>query len=296
MNAELLVSVSGVRDVTRDAAIGFAAEMDQRGVRLSLLVAPRLKGKYRLADDPTTQIWLRSRRGRGDAIVLHGYDQAATERRRAEFATLPRHEALLRLTAADRAMEQAGLRTRLFAAPRWDASSGAMAALPELGFRLSLGLTGIHDLERNSVQKARVYGIGEGFRAEPWWCRALVLGAARTARRGECCDWRSPRRSSAGPVHGRPRWTPSIWRSITGRAARYIAGNRRPRSARPETPPPRFGDNGAAVPHRRAGSAVGRAHRSASFSGRRMVNSVSALRISSSRLKYTPHACSAMIP
>jgi predicted deacetylase len=184
MNAELLVSVSGVRDLTRDAAIGFAEEMDQRGVRLSLLVAPRLKAKYRLADDPTTQTWLRGRRNRGDAIVLHGYDQAATKRRRAEFATLPRHEALLRLTAADRAMEQVGLRTRLFAAPRWDASSGAMAALPELGFRLSVGLTGIHDLERNSLQKSWVYGIGEGFRAEPWWCRALVLGAARTARRG----------------------------------------------------------------------------------------------------------------
>lgn len=184
MNAELLVSVSGVREVTRDAAIGFAEEMDQRGVRLSLLVAPRLKGGYRLTDDPTTQTWLRGRRGRGDAVVLHGYDQAATKRRRAEFATLPRHEALLRLTAADRTMEQVGLRTRLFAAPRWDVSAGATAALPELGFRLSLGLTGIHDLERNSVQKARVYGIGEGFRAEPWWCRALVLGAARTARRG----------------------------------------------------------------------------------------------------------------
>lgn len=27
-------------------------------------------------------------------------------------------------------------------------------------------------------------GIGEGFRAEPWWCRALVMGAGRTARRG----------------------------------------------------------------------------------------------------------------
>lgn len=184
MNAELLVSVSGVREATRDAAIGFAEEMDQRGVRLSLLVAPRLKGGYRLAADPTTQNWLRGRRGRGDAIVLHGYDQAAVKRRRAEFATLPRHEAMLRLTAADRAMEQVGLRTRLFAAPRWDASAGAIAALPELGFRLSLGLTGVHDLERNSVQKARVFGIGEGFRAEPWWCRALVLGAARTARRG----------------------------------------------------------------------------------------------------------------
>ncbi len=41
---------------------------------------------------------------------------------------------------------------------------------------------------------------------------------------------------------------------------------------------------------------VGCVQSSASFSGRRTVNSVSALRISSSRLKYTPQACSAMIP
>ncbi|MGN2641866.1 DUF2334 domain-containing protein [Nocardia takedensis] len=184
MNAELIVSVSGIRDTTRDAAIDFAAEMDRRDVRLSLLVAPRLKGKYRLVDDPATQAWLRGRRADGDAIVLHGYDQAATKRRRAEFAGLPRHEAMLRLTAADRVMEQVGLRTRLFAAPRWDVSAGALEALPELGFRVALGLTSIIDLDHNTAQRARVYGIGEGFRAEPWWCRALVMGAARTARRG----------------------------------------------------------------------------------------------------------------
>jgi len=41
-------------------------------------------------------------------IVLHGYDQAALKRRRAEFATLPEHEAALRLTAADRALEHSG--------------------------------------------------------------------------------------------------------------------------------------------------------------------------------------------
>ncbi|MBF6466256.1 DUF2334 domain-containing protein [Nocardia beijingensis] len=184
MNAELIVSISGIRNTTRDAAMDFAEEMDRRGVPLSLLVAPRLKGKYRLLDDPATQAWLRGRRARGDAIVLHGYDQAATKRRRAEFATLPRHEARLRLTAADRVMEQADLRTRLFAAPRWDASAGALDALPEGGFRLALGLTSIIDLERNTAQKSRVYGFGDGFRAEPWWCRALVMGAARTARRG----------------------------------------------------------------------------------------------------------------
>ncbi|WP_067670176.1 DUF2334 domain-containing protein [Nocardia miyunensis] len=184
MRAQLIVSVSGIRDTTRAQAQAFAADMDRREVPLSLLVAPRLKGKYRLADDARTQEWLRERREGGDAVVLHGYDQAATKRRRAEFATLPRHEARLRLMAADRVMEEVGLRTRLFAAPRWNASEGAMAALPDVGFRLALSLTAVHDLERDVAQRSWVHGMGEGFRAEPWWCHALVMSAARTARRG----------------------------------------------------------------------------------------------------------------
>ncbi|WP_280382942.1 DUF2334 domain-containing protein [Nocardia wallacei] len=183
MRAQLIVSVSGIRDTTRETAMAFAEEMDRRNVPLSLLVAPRLKGKYRLADDPSTQQWLRSRRESGDAIVLHGYDQAATKRRRSEFAALPAHEARLRLMAADRVLEGVGLRTRLFAAPRWNASDGALAALPDVGFRLALSLSAIHDLERQVAQRAWVHGIGEGFRTEPWWCHALVMSAARTARR-----------------------------------------------------------------------------------------------------------------
>lgn len=184
MTATLIVSVSGIRDETRELVAEFAGELDARGVPLSLLVAPRLKDKYRLVRDEPTQDWLRMRQARGDAIVLHGYDQAATKKRRAEFAALPRHEATLRLIAADRVMEETGLRTRAFAAPRWLASPGAVAALPNTGFRLLAGITGIHDLERDEMVRARVLGIGEGFRAEPWWCRAMVLGAGRTARRG----------------------------------------------------------------------------------------------------------------
>ncbi|MET0315605.1 MAG: DUF2334 domain-containing protein [Rhodococcus fascians] len=184
MSGALIVSVSGIRDDTCDNAAEFALELDKRGVAQSLLVAPRLKDKYRLTKDENTQDWLRGRRDLGDAIVLHGYDQAATKRRRAEFAALPRHEARLRLMAADRVMEQTGLRTRVFAAPRWIASPGAVAALPEAGFRMIAGLSAIHDLESGSLVRARVLGIGEGFKAEPWWCRALVIGAGRTARRG----------------------------------------------------------------------------------------------------------------
>jgi len=152
-------------------------------VPVSLLVAPRLKGGYRLDRDPSTVEWLAGRRSAGDAILLNGYDDAATKQRRGEFATLPAHEANLRLMAADRVLEHLGLRTRLFAPPRWTVSPGTITALPHNGFRLLADLHGITDLVRKTTVRARVLGIGEGFLAEPWWCRMLVLSAERVARR-----------------------------------------------------------------------------------------------------------------
>ena len=85
--------------------------------------------------------------------------------------------------AADRVLEHLGLRTRLFAAPRWTASPGTVTALPRNGFRLLADLHEITDLVRQSTVRARVLGIGEGFLSEPWWCRMLVLSAERVARR-----------------------------------------------------------------------------------------------------------------
>jgi len=180
----VIVSLSGIRPETLDVAAEFAAELDRRRAPLSLLVAPRLKGGYWLAEDPQTVQWLRARRTSGDAVVLHGYDQAAVKRRRAEFATLPEHEAVLRLTAADRVLEEVGLRTRLFAAPRWTASPGARAALPRVGFGLCAELAVVRDLRSGTVVRSRVLAHGGGERTEPWRCRAMVLTAGRIARRG----------------------------------------------------------------------------------------------------------------
>ena len=178
------MSVSGIGERTLADVEAFCAEMDTRGVPVSLLVAPRLKGGYQLDRDPRTVEWLSARRAGGDAIVLHGYDEAATKKRRGEFASLPAHEANLRLMAADRVLEYLGLRTRLFAAPGWVVSPGAVTALPRNGFRLLADLHGITDLVRQNTVRARVLGIGEGFLTEPWWCRMLVLSAERIARRG----------------------------------------------------------------------------------------------------------------
>ena len=180
----LIVSISGIRDRNLAEVVAFRAELAARHVPASLLVAPRLKGGYRLERDSTTVDWLLDQRAAGDAVVLHGFDEAATKKLRSEFATLQAHEANLRLMGADRVMEHLGLRTRLFAAPGWTVSTGTVTALPRNGFRLLAGLAGITDLVRDTTVRARVLGIGEGFLSEPWWCRTLVLSAERTARRG----------------------------------------------------------------------------------------------------------------
>ncbi|MFZ3293335.1 DUF2334 domain-containing protein [Mycobacterium sp.] len=183
MSGKLIVSVSGICERTLDDVAEFCERMNARAVPVSLLVAPRLKGGYRLDRDPATVEWLAGRRSAGDAILLNGYDDAATKKRRGEFATLPAHEANLRLMAADRVLEHLGLRTRLFAPPRWTVSPGTINALLHNGFRLLADLHGITDLVRHTTVRARVLGIGEGFLAEPWWCRMLVLSAERVARR-----------------------------------------------------------------------------------------------------------------
>jgi predicted deacetylase len=180
---ELIVSISGIKDRTLADVAAFRDELAARAVPASFRVAPRLKGGYRLDRDAETIEWLTARRTAGDAVVMHGYDEAATKKRRGEFAALPAHEANLRLMGADRVLEHLGLRTRLFAAPGWTVSQGTLTALPRNGFRLVAELGGMTDLVRGTTVRARVVGIGEGFLTEAWWCRTLVLSAERTARR-----------------------------------------------------------------------------------------------------------------
>jgi predicted deacetylase len=179
----LIVSVSGIGERTLADVDAFCAQMDARSIPVSLLVAPRLRGDYRLDRDPHTVEWLAGRRAGGDALVLHGYDEAATKKRRGEFATMHAHEANLRVMAADRVLEHLGLRTRLFAAPGWVVSPGVVKSLPGNGFRLLADFHGVTDLVRKSTVRARVLGIGEGFLTEPWWCRMVVMSAERIARR-----------------------------------------------------------------------------------------------------------------
>lgn len=184
MTGQLIVSVSGIGERTCADAEAFCAQLDARAVPVSLLVAPRLGADYRLDRDPRTVDWLMRRRADGAAIVLHGFDEAATKRRRGEFATLPAHEANLRLLGADRVLEHLGLRTRLFAAPGWNVSPGTVRVLPRNGFRLLAGLHTVTDLMLDRTVRARVIGVGAGFLSAPRWCRMVVATSERIARRG----------------------------------------------------------------------------------------------------------------
>ncbi|MGQ0840360.1 DUF2334 domain-containing protein [Actinokineospora sp.] len=182
MTARLVVSLSGIGARTLHRCADLTDELERRKVPLSLLVAPRLAG-------PTTE-WARTRRDAGDAVLMHGFDHSVEPRartvslRRAEFAALPAHEAGLRLTAAMAAMERVGLVTDSFAPPRWTASRGTLIALRRKGFTQCADLFGIRDLSSGTVHRARVLSIGTYERAETWRCFALVLAAARIARRG----------------------------------------------------------------------------------------------------------------
>src|ERR1700739_2617538 len=102
VSGKLIVSVSGICERTLDDVAEFCALMDTRAVPVSLLVAPRLKGGYRLDRDPHTVEWLADRRAAGDAILLNGYDQAATKKRRGVFAALLAHVANFRGLGAER--------------------------------------------------------------------------------------------------------------------------------------------------------------------------------------------------
>ncbi|HEY2764884.1 MAG TPA: DUF2334 domain-containing protein [Pseudonocardiaceae bacterium] len=195
MATQLLVSLSGVHSATLDDCAALAADLDVRGVPFSLLVVPRNPGSCAVVR------WIRQRRDQGDAVLMHGYDHTADPigswgsytvarvGRRAEFATLPAHEAGLRLHAAGFLMERLNLRTDVFAPPRWLASPGTLRALDDRGYQVCAAATGVHEMCSNQIHRGRVLGFGafglaHGDRAEPWLCRAMVLGAARAARRG----------------------------------------------------------------------------------------------------------------
>lgn len=182
MNPLLVVSLSGIARAPH-ACAEFAAALDERGVPLTWLVAPRAE------PDETVVRWMRERLSGGDALAVHGFDFPPTSRGLlaqfvpgAEFAAMPAHEAGLRLTAARAAMDRLGLRVSTFVPPRWLASPGTVTALRRHGFRVCADVFAIRDMSSGQAHRGPVHAPGQSGRAEPLWSRALVYGAVRAAR------------------------------------------------------------------------------------------------------------------
>ncbi|HVV22767.1 MAG TPA: DUF2334 domain-containing protein [Pseudonocardiaceae bacterium] len=187
MTARLVVSVSGLGGAPLDTTEWLAAELDQRRVPLSLLVTPQ-----RLGTAPAMADWVRDRVAHGDLPVLRGLERLAgkprPDRWLAATAVLPAHETRLQLIAARAALAQLDLTVDCYAPPGWLVPPGTIDVLRHNGFRVCAELRGVRDLRNGELVPGRVLGPGpapwHGERTEPWWCRAMVLSAARSARLG----------------------------------------------------------------------------------------------------------------
>ncbi|OLT38674.1 hypothetical protein BJF85_08160 [Saccharomonospora sp. CUA-673] len=180
----LLVSLSGVNVRTLERCADLARELDARDVPLSILFTPSAAdGSRRVAE------WVRTRvagsrdaaaGAAGDAVVLHGYDG----RVRAEFASLRRHEAGLRLIAATAALDAEGLRTDVFAPPHWRITREGREALARHGFAVCADEGAVRDLRSGVVVRGRVQTFGGSQHVSAMRCRTAVLSTTRSVRRG----------------------------------------------------------------------------------------------------------------
>jgi len=195
VTATLIVSLSGLGPSSLAEYTTFSAELAARQVPASWLFPPRPRNS-RHHQDAAAIRWLRERISAGDALVMHGFDHTADPigcwqptsvahlGRKAEFATLPEHEANLRLIAAIRAFAELGLSSDAFAPPRWLASAGTLTALRRRGFRVCADSVGVRMLDTDTLLRGRVLSTGPADGAEGLRCRAMVAAAARSARRG----------------------------------------------------------------------------------------------------------------
>ena len=183
MSGRLLVSVSSIFDQTRKAADVLVTDLKSEGIEVSLLVAPRIDGDWKLSKDKQTRTWLEKQRGQGRELILNGFDQPV-QGRRSEFASLEQHEARLRLTGAFRQMEQIGFTFDVFAPPRWRMSEGTSEVLPEFDFKVAASGKGLHDLRTGEFLQCRNLSVGEGFGAAKWWRKSVLNAAMRGASKG----------------------------------------------------------------------------------------------------------------
>ncbi|MGH3492852.1 MAG: DUF2334 domain-containing protein [Sciscionella sp.] len=157
MAGTLLLSLSGISTATLPACGRFLDAARGLGVRTTLLIGPRSLTAPLLD-------WLGEY---AEPVAMHGFDsqlRAGGGRRglrpAGEFAAIGAHEAQLRLTAARRIFDAAGLRADCFVPPRWAASLASRTVLLRNGFRLCPLAGAVLDLQRGTSWPSRVITLG----------------------------------------------------------------------------------------------------------------------------------------
>jgi len=139
---------------------------------------------------------------------LRGFDQLAGHLNPARWpvrtAVLPAHETRLQLIAARTALNQLDLTADGYAPRGWLVPPGTLEVLRPQRLPSLRGTTRVRDLQSGELLPGRVLGPGpvpwQGEHTEPWWCRAVVLGAARAARLGRLVRVAVPAAGLARPA------------------------------------------------------------------------------------------------
>lgn len=196
--ARLVVSVHDVAASTADASRAWVHDLDQLGVRCTLLVVP---GPWRgpaLDDEPELCAWLRRRTAGGDEVAQHGWVHEppdpgpawrwavnrAVSRGCGEFWALAEGAARARLVRGRSLLWSQGLDPVGFTPPGWLASAASVRALRSLGYRYTTSHRGVTDLVSGERHEAFALSNRPDSAAERVGSQLVRLGARRATARG----------------------------------------------------------------------------------------------------------------
>jgi predicted deacetylase len=193
----LVVSVHDVAPATEFASRWWVRELEQRGVRATLLVIPGLYRGQRLEPGSPLAGWLRDSAAAGHEIAQHGWEHRGVtpvrglrsaavrvaSRGCAEFACLGVDDARRRIRSGLEVLESCDLAPQGFAPPAGLASDATIRILQAIGFRYVATTLSVIDLaNRRRIDCLsrchRPGAIGE------WLGRRVVRAAAGAAAAG----------------------------------------------------------------------------------------------------------------
>jgi uncharacterized protein len=194
----LVVSVHDVSPATSSESRRWVDDLDERGIRASLLVIPGPWRGRALAADTAFAGWLRSCVGRGHEICLHGWDHTAKAgaplgravvakllaRDCAEFWSLGEDEAADRARRGLDLLAALGLRASGFTPPGWLASAAAIRGLRRAGLHYVTTHRFVTDLRTGRRLRALVICHRPDGRGEHLGAALMARGPALLLRPG----------------------------------------------------------------------------------------------------------------